>query len=264
MLLGLFKIWGLSKLGIKTQDIIIAFDFQNINLNRYYRFGEKEVKLLDVICNKGVHTIYFITMGILLSSNIYSWKSKLLVGCLQIAVTQILHGLSFKSKIIALVMFSSCSRISDTNLRWWIEIHITAWTAITIIIAQIFQIRLCDVKSFPNVNFDYFWTIPLAIGPTLSEIGNLVFGKNKYQYLNSITHSTNDKSIEGSTACFVGTFLSIVIICIVYGLSFDWYIMGLFVSTVTTALDVLSPRPIANFFIMLGNVIVMLAWSQML
>lgn len=104
--------------------------------------------------------------------------------------------------------------------------------------------------------FSFFIFLPLTVGDALGEIIGTVWGKQRIRVWG--IGEINRKSVLGTVSVFLGSLVSLLLIVILKGLSFQLWLLSFVVSVTTTLIELFAPRGTDNFFIPVVNALVCL------
>jgi hypothetical protein len=150
------------------------------------------------------------------------------------------------------VMYGSKARIMDGNLGR--ENEIFGWLCdkmmlpCSIYLERVLRQNLSDQHILP-ISFIIF--MPIIIGDAFGELVGSTIGKQKIQVWGLGEH--NKKSVEGTLAVFVSSLICAVGAVIYYEMRPISYLLAIIVSSVSTILELYSPRSTDNIFMLLGN-----------
>jgi dolichol kinase len=238
----------------EDEKLLVVQERRKFNIDEFTeKYSKFHLKIIDGLCRKSNHiftsifNLLFITSWV--EDETLKYQSAVLAQVINITVSYLTLD---SNNIISYPLYGSSSRIRDGKLGRLNLFIVRCASLATIISVGSFMIfyRPLFTDDERNLLIGIIY-IPTALGDAAGEIFGSLFGKHEFKVYG--LGEINKKSIEGTLAVFLFSFVPMCLITSIRGESF--YILSLIISLQSTFLELVSFRSTDNFILPVGNVL---------
>jgi dolichol kinase len=251
--------------GMTSEEYIsILGNRKNFNLEKYQALYDHRVLIIsDGIFRKVNHIITTIFNLIVITYYTDTDNQKLQLSILgQITLVSVSILFYRTNTIISFLVYGTGSRIRDgksarLNILTVRMIGIPSFIIIGTLMDYSSLLDKLTVKE-KKISLMMIY-LPLIVGDAMGEIIGSLFGKHTFKVYG--IGEINKKSIEGTFAVFLGSLVSIMIMCGYNQVDTKTYLIGTVISIVSTFTELIALRSTDNFFIPIINLLVLICFN---
>lgn len=236
---------------------------KNFDLESYQlKYGNRTLIIGDGIFRKINHILTTIFNIIIITYYVDDDKDRLQLSILGQFTLLLLSMISYHyNTILAFLIYGSSARIRDgVYARLNILVVRTISLPSFIIIGTLLNVYKDELSRDEKKISIMMMYLPLIIGDAMGEIIGSLFGKHTFKVYG--IGETNKKSYEGTLAVFLSSYISIIVMCIIQNVNNHTYLLGFFISLISTIIELIAIRSTDNFFIPIVNALILWVWTS--
>jgi dolichol kinase len=255
--------------GVSPEDRTAIFSNRkgSFHLERLLRtYPERTLLIVDGLSRKSKHitvnVFRMLFLTVILQDPVVSTQLVIVRGIIELAF---LFSFRNSNDLFGFggLFFGAMSRIRDgvQGRLNYITASAMGLMGLVWFTAILFCYKKLGLRDDIIMHLAQFVYLPLTIGDALGEIVGSMWGVQKIRVLG--IGEINKKSKLGTAAVFFGSLIPMIGILSIAHLGAPWLILAVFISVLSTGVELFSPRSTDNFFIPAVNSVVTVFFSAL-